>query len=72
MAKSVGFEIVDETNVDELLESQSSELANEDLLEMENNMNDESQEPLFAEPIKQLSTKEMTESFLNTLLVLSE
>jgi hypothetical protein len=63
MAKSVGFEDVDETNVDELLESYLSELANEDLLEMENNMNDESQEPFFAEPIKQLSTKQMTGFF---------
>jgi hypothetical protein len=35
MAKSVRFEDVDETNVDELPESHSSELANEDLLEME-------------------------------------
>jgi hypothetical protein len=49
--------------VDELLESHSSELANEDLLEMENNMNDESQEPFISEPIKQLSTKQMTEFF---------
>jgi hypothetical protein len=57
MAKSVGFEDVDETNMDELLESHSSEFANEDHLEMENNMNDESQEPFFSEPIKQLSTK---------------
>jgi hypothetical protein len=62
LAKSVGYEDVDETNVDELLESHSSELANEDL-EMENNMKDESQEPFFAEPIKQLSTKQMTEFF---------
>jgi hypothetical protein len=57
MAKSVEFEDVDETNVEELLESHSSDLTNEDLLKMENNMNDESQEPFFAEPIKQLSTK---------------
>jgi hypothetical protein len=39
--------------VDDLLESHSSELTNEDLLEMENNVNDESQEPSFADPIKQ-------------------
>jgi hypothetical protein len=38
MAKCFGFESVDETDMDELLESHSSELANEDLLEMENNM----------------------------------
>jgi hypothetical protein len=63
VARSVGFEDVDETNVDELLESHSSELANEDLLEIENNMNDESEEPFFAEPIKQHSTKQMTEFF---------
>jgi hypothetical protein len=71
MAKSVGVEDVDETNVDELLESQSSELANEDLLEMENNMNDEKSGALFAEPIKQLSTKQMT-AFSNTLTGPSE
>jgi hypothetical protein len=52
MTESVGFEDVDETNVDELLESHSPELANEDFLGTENNMNDESQEPFFAEPIK--------------------
>jgi DNA-directed RNA polymerase specialized sigma24 family protein len=63
MAKSVGFEDVEETNLDELLESHSSELANEDLLQMKNNLNDESQEPIFATAIKQLSTKEMTEFF---------
>jgi hypothetical protein len=40
--------------VDELLEFHSSELANENLIEMKNNMNDESQKPLFAEPINQL------------------
>jgi hypothetical protein len=38
--------------VDELLESHSSELANEDLLEMENKMDDESQKPFFTEPTK--------------------
>jgi hypothetical protein len=42
------------------------EFANGDLLEMENNMNDESQEPFFAEPIKQLSTKQMTAFFKHT------
>jgi hypothetical protein len=63
MAKSIEFEDVDETNVDELIESHSSELANEDLLEMENNMNDESQEPFFVQPIKQLSAKQMTAFF---------
>jgi hypothetical protein len=52
MARSV--EDADETNVDELLESHSSELANEDLTEMENNMNDESRELFLAESIKQL------------------
>jgi hypothetical protein len=46
MAKSVGFED-DEINVDKLLESHSSELANENLLEMKTNMNDESQQPPF-------------------------
>jgi hypothetical protein len=51
MTKSVGFEYVYETNVDELLESHSSELANEGL-EMENNMNDESQEPFSLSPSK--------------------
>jgi hypothetical protein len=49
--------------MDELLESYSSELANEDLLEMENSMNDESEEIFFAEPIKQHSTKQMTKFF---------
>jgi hypothetical protein len=48
--QTVGFEDVDETNEDELLESRSSELANEDLLEMENNLNDESQEPFLLIP----------------------
>jgi hypothetical protein len=71
MAKSIGFKHVNDTNVDELLESRSSELANKDLLEMENNVNDERQEPFFAEPIKQLSRKEIT-AFLNTLAVPSE
>jgi hypothetical protein len=54
MAKSVVFEDVDETNVVQLLESHSSGLANEDLLEMGNNMNDESQEPFIAELTKQI------------------
>jgi hypothetical protein len=67
MAKSVRFEDVDETNVDELLESHSSELANEDL----NNMNDDSLEPFLTECIKELSTKQITD-FLNTLPVPSE
>jgi hypothetical protein len=49
-AKSVGFEDVDETNVDEPLDYHSSELANENLLELENNMNDESQEPFLLRP----------------------
>jgi hypothetical protein len=71
MAKSDGFDEVDETNVDELLESRSSTLANEDLLEMENNMNDENQKPSFAKSIKQLSTKQMT-AFLHTSTVPSE
>jgi hypothetical protein len=44
-------------------QSHLSVLANEDLLEMENNMNDESQEPSFVGPIKQLSTKQMTVFF---------
>jgi hypothetical protein len=53
--------------VDELLEYHSPELANEDLLKMGNNMNDDSQEPLiFAEPIKQLSTKQIIEFFKHT------
>jgi hypothetical protein len=60
MSKSIGFEEVD---VDELLESHSSELATEDLLEMENNMNDDSQEPSLAELTKQVSGKQMTECF---------
>jgi hypothetical protein len=64
MVKPVGCEGVDETNVHELLESHSSELANEDL-EIENNMND-GQEPFFDEPIKQLSTKQITEFFKRT------
>jgi hypothetical protein len=63
MGKSVGSDDVDETSVDELLGSHSSVLNNKDLLEVENNMNDESQEPFFAESIKQLSTKQMTEVF---------
>jgi hypothetical protein len=63
MAKSVDFEDVNETNVDDLLESHSSELANEERLEMENNMNYESQEPFFPEPIKQLQAIQMAEFF---------
>jgi DNA topoisomerase VI subunit B len=52
-----------ETNVDEMLESSPSELANEDLLELENNTNDDSHEPFLSEPIKQLSTKQITKFF---------
>jgi hypothetical protein len=63
MAKSAGFEDIDETNVDELLESYSCDLDNEDFLEMGNIIIDARQEPFFAEPIKQLSTKQMTEFF---------
>ena len=36
MARSVGFEDVDQANVDELLQSHLSEITNEDLLEMKN------------------------------------
>jgi hypothetical protein len=38
---------------------------------MENNMNDERQEPFFAEPIKQLSAKQIN-YFFNTLTVPSD
>jgi hypothetical protein len=40
----------DEINVNEVLKSHSSQLANEYLLEMENEMNDKSQEPFLLSP----------------------
>jgi hypothetical protein len=41
---------------------------------MENNMNDASQEPYFAEPIKQLSTKQMTAFFkhIDSIIIIIE
>nr|CAD7409972.1 unnamed protein product [Timema cristinae] len=43
--QDVGSEDVDQANVDEFLQSHSLELTNEDLLEMENSIKDEEQEP---------------------------
>jgi hypothetical protein len=63
MARSVGFEDVDQANVDELLKSHLSELTNEDLLEMENDRENDKEGELSVEPIKHLSTAQLTEFF---------
>jgi hypothetical protein len=52
MARSVGFEDVDQANVDELLQSHLSELTNEDLLEMENDRENDKEGELIVEPVK--------------------
>jgi hypothetical protein len=39
-ARAVGFEDVDEVNVDELLQFHTEELTNEDLLELEKDLNE--------------------------------
>ena len=61
MARSVGFEDVDQANVDELLQSHLSEITNEDLLEMENDRENDKEGELSVEPIKHLSTAQLTE-----------
>jgi hypothetical protein len=49
--------------VDELLQSHLSELTNEDLLEMENDRENDKEGKLSFEPIKHLSTAQLTEFF---------
>ena len=66
MARSVGLEDVDQANVDELLQSHLSEITNEDLLEMENDRENDKEGELSVEPIKHLSTAQLTEFFQHT------
>jgi hypothetical protein len=45
MGRSVGFEVVDKTNVKGLLLSNTEELSSEDLLELEKELSDEDYKP---------------------------
>jgi hypothetical protein len=63
MARAVGFEDVEQANVDELLQSHLSELTNEDLLEMENDRENDKEGELNVEPIKHHSTAQLMEFF---------
>jgi predicted urease superfamily metal-dependent hydrolase len=56
----LGFEDVDEANVDELLRSHTEELTNEDLLELEKDLNKKGDE---SSVVKLLSTKQVAEFF---------
>ena len=62
MARSVGFEDVDEANVDELLQSRSEEPTTEDFLALEKEIDGEEEDPQIAELIKQFSTRQMVTS----------
>jgi hypothetical protein len=61
MARSLGFEEVDEANVKELLQSNTEELSNEGLLEKE--QSDEDDESSDVVPIKHLTSKQLVEFF---------
>jgi hypothetical protein len=62
-ARAVGFEDVDEANVDEFLRSHTEELTNEDLLELEKDLNEKGDESSVVERVKLLSTKQTAEFF---------
>jgi glutamate synthase domain-containing protein 3 len=63
MARSLGFEEVDEANVKELLQSHMEELSSEDLLELEKELSDEDDESSDVMPVKHLTTKQLVEFF---------
>jgi hypothetical protein len=63
MARSLGFEEVDEANVKELLQSHMEELSSEDLLELENELSNEDDESSDVVPVKHLTTKQLVEFF---------
>jgi hypothetical protein len=66
MARSLGFEEVNEANVKELLQYHMEELSNEDLLELEKEQSDENDESSDVVPVKHLTTKQLVELFKHT------
>jgi hypothetical protein len=59
MARSLGFEEVDEANVKELLQSHTKELSSEDILELEKELSDEDDESSDVVTVKTLYNKEV-------------
>jgi NH3-dependent NAD+ synthetase len=66
MARSLGFEEVDEANVKEFLQSHMEELSNEDLLKLEKELSDEDDEFSDVVPVKHLTTNQLVEFFKHT------
>jgi hypothetical protein len=61
LARTVGFEDVDEANVEELLQSHMEGHSNANILELEKELNDDDNESPYVKPVKHLSTKQLTE-----------
>jgi hypothetical protein len=62
-ARAVGFEDVDEANVDELLRPHTEELTNDYLLELEKDLNEKGDESSVVKPVQLLLTKQIAEFF---------
>jgi hypothetical protein len=67
MARTVGFVDADQVNVEELFQSHTEELSNENLLELKKELNEDN-ESSDVKLVKHLSTKLLTE-FLSTSTV---
>jgi hypothetical protein len=65
MVKTVGFEDADQVNVEELFQSHTEALSNENLLELKNELNNEDGESSDVKLVKHLSTKQLTD-FVST------
>lgn len=66
MARTVGFEDVNEASVEELFQSHMEDHINVNILELKKEVNDEDEESSIVKPVKYLWTKQITTFFNHT------